>query len=127
MLPDDALQRFALEHATHHGAGREQLLADVVAQAVLEPVAERNGESLLLAPEELGGKVALHGLAQEIFLPAPRQLGVERDAVHQLGEMVIEKWRPHLQTVRHAHAIHLDQHVVGKTDLLLPKRHAGKR
>src|SRR6266540_2537085 len=56
VLADDALQCFAFEYVTHHGAGRQQLLANVIAQTVLEPVAERNGESLFFAPEELRGK-----------------------------------------------------------------------
>src|SRR5437879_4376800 len=80
VLPDDALQRFSFEHVTHHGAGREQLLPDVVAQAILEPIAERNRKPLLSAPEERRGKVALHGLAQQIFLPALGQLGAELHA-----------------------------------------------
>src|SRR6266571_802624 len=41
VLADDALQCFAFEYVTHHGAGRQQLLANVIAQTVLEPVAER--------------------------------------------------------------------------------------
>src|SRR6266705_2134680 len=88
-----------------HGAGRKQLLVNVIAQTVLEPVAERNGESLFFAPEELRGKVALHGLAQQIFLTALRQLGFEGNAVHQLDKPVIEKRRAYLQAVRHAHAV----------------------
>src|SRR5688572_31229858 len=99
MLADNALEDRALEKLAHHGARREQPVAHIVAQALLEPVAERDREPLLRTPEEARRQVALHGSAQQILLPTRRKLGVEADPVHELCKPVVEERRPHLEAV----------------------------
>src|SRR6185369_9238639 len=96
MLADDALERRALEEMSDHGAGREQPLANVVTEAVLEPVAERNGEALLFAPQEARRQVALHRLAQQVLLPAAGQLGAELHPIPQLAASLIQYPLPQL-------------------------------
>ena len=59
-----------------------------------------------------GRELALHQFLQNQLLPRAANLERSRQRGGEFHDAMIEKWRPHFERMRHAHAVHLRQNVV---------------
>ena len=89
------------------------------AQAPAQPIMCRNVKSDFLAAKNSIGKLAAHQFLQKNFLPRTANLQGCGQRRGEFNDAVIEKWRAHLERMRHAHAIGFVQNIVGKKLFLI--------
>ena len=73
-----------------------------------------NVEAFLLAREHGVRELVLHQLPQNVLQRGAADLQILGQRSRELHDAVIQKRRPHLERVRHAHAVALVQDVVGQ-------------
>src|SRR5262249_54146164 len=103
---DEPGDRCRVEDAAAAQPLRREHLADEAGERTAEPLAERDPEPLLAAPEDLGRQpIGQRPLEELLQGPEAAELERGRDAPHELDEGVIEERRAELEPGRHAGAI----------------------
>src|SRR5260370_2324439 len=89
------------------------------AQHATQPIVSRNVETLFLAPQHLGRKFISHQVSEDNFQRGASDLEIFRKSCRKLDDAMIQKWRPNLHRVRHAHAVAFVEDVVRKVVALI--------
>ena len=79
----------------------------------------RNIEPGFTAGEDSRRKFIAHQLFQDNFLARPAHLQMRRQSGRKLDDAMIEERRPHFHRMSHAHAVGLNQNIVGQKVFLV--------
>src|SRR5437867_2585896 len=111
-------------HETRHGSriedslgsdpGWREVLVDQWPQLVFEPPGNRSVETTLGVLQGLYRQHPAHGPLQEMLEFQARHLEMTWKAKHELNHAVIEERHPYFERMSHAHAVDLDQDVIGE-------------
>src|SRR5919106_6601475 len=115
MLPHEPFHFLLLENSIARQMTRAHGGFNERAQAISKPDCEGKSKALLFAFHDGLWKIATTQSARHIFDPAMPQLPIGRNAHHVLSYPPVEKRAANLETMRHGHAIHDGQRVLGQS------------
>src|SRR3546814_4016162 len=110
VLVQQALDERHIEKIDLFQQAREKPPPDRLLQRAAEPVRQRDGESHLLAVENLARQPILHCLLQQVLSLARLQPIGGRQGRSPFQELVVEQGNPDLQRGRHAGTIRSEEH-----------------
>ena len=122
MIAYQGLDCSRIEDAGGGDSVRRQRIEQQLAQRAAEPVVCGNVEAALLAVEHGVGQAAAHQLLEQELGVEAAHLVFLRERGGEFDDAVIQERRPHLERVRHAHAIALIQDVVGQIVMLIDEQ-----
>jgi hypothetical protein len=86
-----------------------------------EPLVRGNIEADFLAIKNRWRKFVLHQFLKQQFLARAAHFQFVGQGGGKLDDAMVEKWRPHLDGMGHAHAIRLHQNVIGQIVVLIER------
>ena len=117
MLVEPGPRSVEIDQPAQLGRRAQGFFLEAISKKTSKPGPDRRCEAVLGQVQVLRWQATAAQLPQKVLRIEPGQLRSRRNPKGVLGDSVIEQWRPNLEAVLHAHAIHLHQHIVRQIDL----------